>query len=354
MNEVKRHVWVGIFVFCGLVAFGWLVVMFGKVPTWIVPGGSYTVEIQFDSVSGIREGTMITMSGKEIGRVQSVQFVDPAHIDRGIKVVAAIEQRYALPKGARAVTSEAILGMGRPPIQIVVDMATSEYHVAGTPIMGRSSSAVETIFPSAVVSTLEKTAAQIGEAAEALTPVLRDMHELMEARSVSDVDRSGKAGNLASAAARLDGLMKHFNEVLGDAAVQSQLKEGVANFHAMTAEGKSAAQNFKAVSEDARSVAGEAKALMAKAGETMTRIDDSVQRATRGLNSSFEKASNILDDLSVASSQIRKGEGTIGKLVTDDRLFESMVVTFKRLSEMAEEFRLLVKEWQKGKVRVGL
>jgi len=31
-----------------------------------------------------------------------------------------------------------------------------------------------------------------------------------------------------------------------------------------------------------------------------------------------------------------------------------MVLTFRRLAATTEEFRALVKDWQKGKIRVGL
>jgi hypothetical protein len=64
--------------------------------------------------------------------------------------------------------------------------------------------------------------------------------------------------------------------------------------------------------------------------------------------------SQILDGLAVASMNIQRGEGSLGKFVQDERLYESMVLTFERLTETIEEFKVLVKDWQKGKIRVGL
>ena len=41
-------------------------------------------------------------------------------------------------------------------------------------------------------------------------------------------------------------------------------------------------------------------------------------------------------------------------LVSDDRLYESMTLAFRRLAETVEEFKVLIKDWQQGKIKVGL
>lgn len=353
MNETRRNVLVGLFVVFGVVAVATLIVLFGKVPGFVTAGRHYTIDIHFAAVSGVRQGTTVTMSGKSIGRVDSVEFVDPSHIDRGVRVIASIEKRYRLPKGVRAETSEAILGMGRPPIQIIVDAPSTEYHPSGAPVIGRTASAMESIFPASVATTLQQTANQIGQAAEALTPVLRDLHGVLESRDLGAVDGGAQPGNLATAAVRLDATLKHFNDVLGDPNVKSNVKETLANFHSISTRGMAAAENLKGFSEDARGVAADVKALVQQAGTSVGKIDENVDRVARGVIDNLNTLSLVLDGLAAAAAQIRKGEGTLGKLAMDDRLFEAMVLTFQRFAEASEEFRVLAEEWQKGKVRVG-
>ncbi len=353
MSESRRNVLVGMFVVFGLSAFAILVILFGKVPGFVTAGRNYTIDIHFDAVSGVRPGTMVSMSGKTIGRVEAVEFVDPERIDRGVRIVASIENRYRLPRGVRAETSEAILGMGRPPIQLVVDTPTSEYHPTGAPIAGRTASAMEAIFPASVATTLQQTAGQIGTAAEALTPVLRDLHGVLEPRDLGEVDRGSREGNLATSAVRLDATLKHFNELLGDPAVKGNLKEAIANFHRISTDGKAAAESLRGFSEDARGVAGDVKALVAKAGTSIDRIDQNVDRVALNVVENLDTLSRVLDGLAAAAAQIRNGEGTLGKLAMDDRLFEAMVLTFQRLAEAGDEFKVLAQEWQKGRIRVG-
>ncbi len=353
MSETRRNLWVGTFALFGLLSLGTLIVLFGKMPSWIASGNAYEVRIDFGFVSGVREGTLVTMGGKTIGRVTGVDFKNVEHIDRGITVVTTIDGAYRLPANCRAVTNEAIMGMGRPEIRIVVDVATDGYLAANQSILGRTTPAVETIFPPPVVDTLQTSATQIGEAAGALTPVLHDLHEILVKRDVSEVDApGGQPGNLSTAMARFDSMLKHFNEVFGEPAVQSQVRDGIANLHKMSVDLQAAVVQFNEFAKEARAVAAEAKLLTGKAGETLDSLDANVQRVARALTTDLEKASLVLDGLAVVALRIKRGEGTLGKFVQDERLFESMVLTFKRLTETLDEMKKLVGDVRSGKVKI--
>ena len=357
MSETRRNLWVGSFALFGLLAVGALVVMFGKMPSWIASGKAYELRIDFDFVSGVREGTLVTMGGKTIGRVTGVDFKNPERIDLGITVVTVIDGVYRLPENCRAVTNEAIMGMGRPSIRIVVDVASDRYLEPKQSILGRTTPAIETIFPPTVVDTLQTSATQIGEAAGALKPVLHDLHEILVKRDVSEVDAlGGQSGNLSTVVARLDSMVKHFNEVFGDPAVQSQVREGIANLHKMSEDLQLAVAQFNEFAKEARAVAAEAKLLTGKASQTLDSLDANMQRLTRAATTDLEKLSVFLDGLAVVALKIKRGEGTLGKFVQDERLFESMVLTFKRMTETLDEFKKLVDDVRSGKVkiRVGL
>ena len=85
-------------------------------------------------------------------------------------------------------------------------------------------------------------------------------------------------------------------------------------------------------------------------------LDANVQRVARALIDDLDKAGEILDGLAVVALKIKRGEGSLGKFVQDERLFESMVLTFERLGETLEEFKKLAEEWRSGKskIRLGL
>jgi phospholipid/cholesterol/gamma-HCH transport system substrate-binding protein len=168
------------------------------------------------------------------------------------------------------------------------------------------------------------------------------------------VDRpGGPPGNLSSASARLDATLRHFNEVLGDPNVQSQVKLAVNNFQAVSESGVRLAADLEKFAADAREVAAQAKTLAGDAQASLDKLDANVDQVTRDVRTSLEQANGFLRELNGMMTRVNRGEGTVGKLVTDDRFYEALVLTFRRLAETVEEFKLLAKDWQQGKIRVA-
>ena len=77
MEEGRRNLTVGIFVLCGLLALGILIIQFGRGPTWLVQGSTYAIHVHFDEVSGVRAGNLVTAKGIKIGSVDSVELLTP-------------------------------------------------------------------------------------------------------------------------------------------------------------------------------------------------------------------------------------------------------------------------------------
>jgi phospholipid/cholesterol/gamma-HCH transport system substrate-binding protein len=343
-------------VLVGLGALGVLIVLFGQAGFLTAKADAYTLEVQFERATGIRQGTIVTIGGIDVGRVRSVDFADHQRLDAGVSVVVAFDPPdLQLHEGTRAKTSEPGLGEGRPPIAIIPGDPGGAVLASGSRIPGEISSAVESLIPKEIVTNFDKTATQIGEAAAALTPVLRNLEKVLEPLEIEAVDQpGGPSGNLATAVARLDAAFKHFNDVLGDPEIKSKLRASIDNFHTMTEDGKVVLSDMKVAADDFRDTAAEAKTLIEQTSGAVGRIEGHIDDVARSLTDDLEIASTGLTRLNSILDKIEQGEGTMGLLLTDSRLYESLVLTFRRLAETTEEFRLLVKEWQKGKVRVAL
>jgi len=355
MRESRQSFLVGLFVLFGLVALCVLIVLFGRAGFWRTHADAYVLKARFERAPGIREGTVVTIGGIQVGRVSEVGFADRREFNRGVDVEITFDAGTELHQGSRAKASEPGLGMGRPPIVIVPGPTDAPLLASGELISGEIASAVESLFPKSVVANFDKTSTRFAEAAAALTPVLQDLHEVLQPRSPAEIDQpGGPPGNLASAVTRLDQGLKHFNEVLGDPNVKSQLRESVDNIRAMSADGRAAFQDLKTTASDIRATAKKADTLVDTAAEAVGNIDEHAAHVARSMTEDLELASRFLTRLNSVIERVERGEGTVGRMFLDERLYESLVLTFRRLAETTEEFRLLVKDWQRGKIRIGL
>ncbi|MFO0839269.1 MAG: MlaD family protein [Phycisphaerae bacterium] len=354
MSETRRNFWVGLFALVGLGALATLIILFGQAPDWMMRTRAYQINVQFQSAAGIRPGTQVTAGGIEIGRVLKVVFQDPADLNAGASVVLLFNDPFRLRVGSRAETTEPGLGSGRPPIVILPGSRDAGELTSGATIPGRIRPAVESLFPAEIVNTLESAVTQLGSAASALKPVLEDMHGILQQRTPEQVDApGGPPGNIASAAARLDSTLKNLNVVVGDAQMQGSLKGAIENFKAMSDDGKAAFENIRGAADLAKGVVAETGKVMQKAQDSMVQFDANVSRVSQSAVGGMDQATRLLDQLTQLSQSLARGEGTLGKLLVDPKLYESVEVTFRRLAEAAEEMKLLVKDWQQGKIRVA-
>lgn len=356
MSETRRNVLVGLFVVVGLAGMATLSVLFGQRPTWLAPRDTYALEIQFRSAGGIRTGNIVTVNGIEVGRVVSVGLYDPQRLDAefNVRVVASIRNEFQIPDGSTAVTTEPVMGQGRPNLEIEPGPSTNPPLQAGARIYGRVLGAVEAIFPSHIVSTFTSTAEQIRITGQALTPVLQDLHDILEKRSPESVDSAtASQGNLSSATARLDSMIKNLNEYVGQPDTKDQFRLTMSNIYEVSADAREVMTDLRAAAQEAQALVADARKTATVADRTLTNLEARFGEVGTRVNGSLTKVDQVVDTLGHILLPVSRGQGTIGKLFADNELYEAMVLTMRRLAAMITEYQALAKEWQKGKVRVG-
>jgi len=85
----RAEMTVGVFVFIGLLAVGWLAVIVGQVGGLGQSG--YTLTADFDDVGGVRQGGDIMMAGVIVGRVDSVYLQDNDHASMILRINDGIQ-----------------------------------------------------------------------------------------------------------------------------------------------------------------------------------------------------------------------------------------------------------------------
>lgn len=329
MKEGSRNLLVGVFVASSFVVLGVLMTWFGEAPSWL-GGSEWELRItDVDELSGVSEGSPVHLSGVEIGRVKHLEFADPARPGLGVVIVAGIKNLYHIPSNVVAHVYGPTLGVGGGHIEIMVTSGTDVPPLdrQAAEIPGEMRSVIGELISKEVVNSVEEMIRNIANLAKAAEPVATNLRELLERRTVEEVGTLGAAAggmsaNLSTVVERLDDLIIHINAVLGDASVQEDLKTVV--------------RDLKTASGDLKETMVLLRSESRRLGEN---LNDAVDRTQENLGQSFIRLNGVLERLDQSASslasifgRIESGDGTLGLLVRDPRLYESAVLTFDGLN----------------------
>ena len=94
MQQNKTDVWVGLFVFVGVLALVFLALQSANLLSLNFQK-TYSVNARFDNIGGLKPKAAVRSAGVVVGRVESITFDDQVF---QANVVLALQDRYAFPK----------------------------------------------------------------------------------------------------------------------------------------------------------------------------------------------------------------------------------------------------------------
>jgi ABC-type transporter Mla subunit MlaD len=305
-------------------------------------------------VINVRQGAEVDLAGVWVGNVGHVELVDKENPGKGLVAELWIDEKYDVPVGSAA---EVIVPlMGQPVLNI---SPPSPLAGPGRPlprdgsgeIEGKVVNPLETVIDPKLVATLDKTTQQFGNLAAALTPAAQAMGTLLQPRSIAELESpeakiKGVTANLSTAVERLYRVLTHFDTVLGDPAVQSNLKVTLDNLRVASESAKLAVADLQQFGAQAKEVANMARGTMVKVDQTVVITRDHIDALGRKLLADTDKLSRVLDSFVAIGESLARGEGTVGLLLRDPKLYEELLLTFQRLGAAAADMQVLVKQWQ--------
>jgi len=326
---------VGLFVIVGFVVLGGLIVAFGGGRTLLAK--TYNMKVLFaDGVSGVQGGQTVTLNGKRIGETRDLVFVDDAHLERGVKVIVSVEG-LDLPYSSELIVSPPTMGLGKPIIELEVRDPSDARKLprdGSAEIRGRMLPAIDQLVPRDMQNALVSAAKHIAELAAALTPVANNVNRILESRTVADVDTQKVAANFDTVIQRFDATLKSFNALIGDPANQKNFTELLANANKMSQAGAAAMQNVSEMSNNGKQLMQDTTQFMRKLTTTAEDMSALLKR---------------VDEVAVAMNQ---KNGTVGLMLNDNRLYEELLLTMRRLSKMIDDFREVADLAKKGQLRI--
>ncbi|MBN2211566.1 MAG: MCE family protein [Sedimentisphaerales bacterium] len=355
MTDKSRNLLVGAFVVIGLGALGWLIFKFGDMPLLVSQYHSRSVKIYFPAAPGIKQDAPVLFRGYPVGQVAEVRppalladLVNSQEEYYQVIVIVAIGMDYQIP--SEAVPKVYRRGLGGSYI---------EFQLPQTPQSGRLIADGDTLKGVLAESSdflSEGTQQKLDELITSMNSIVGKLESQLTPipPEVADANPDQVQANVTTVFMRLDKALKNINDLIGDQQAQQDFKQGLANFAAL-------AERLNLVANQAEQLANDASALVSRSGQTMEKIDQTVGRIDTSMQQTALRIQNAADELAGTLSQTRdliagvaKGEGTLGKLTHDPRLYDALTDTAENLNKALTELRNLLAEWKESGAKVKL
>lgn len=265
---------------------------------------SNTYYIQYDNVDGLTASNLVMVNGVEVGKVKKV-FLDPADGNK-IKVEIWTNKALILPDKTVAVLSDGALLGGK---------------IIRLELLGKGALADE----STLIGLHEKGLSSLLK--ERALPVLSNADSLLVSfRKVST--KFEKTGTY------LNRLIENSNSAVSNinGSVNTLVAENSVNIKQITA-------NMRNLSQSLTETEKQLKPLLTK----FNSVADSIQAARIG--QTIQEASRAISSLQRIVVKLEQGQGSAGKLLTNDSLYTGLNRTIVDLDKLLIDFRTQPKRY---------
>ncbi len=258
---------------------------------WRVTGDTYLVDVRLSSAVGVKSSDPILVGGVRIGKVEVVTLDDLTPI-----VTLRIDEPYEIPEDSQVeVISRSV--MGEKSINIRKGISTKMIPPGGI-IAGTAAPGISDMFTQV----------------DSVTVNMRDL--LKNANILLDPERD------KSIKSSLSG----FHDLTIE--LQNALKRESVQINRVMANMDSLVSNVKDLSETER----------AKVSNTL----DNLESTSGRLNAMMDELQTTTTALDNILTRIDRGEGTIGRLLQDDSLYEDVARVFVKMDRLVDNIDRLV------------
>jgi phospholipid/cholesterol/gamma-HCH transport system substrate-binding protein len=285
LRRRRREVWVGLFVVTGLA--GILIVLTSMTDAALFRG-RYIVSTIVPDAGGIRKGDPVQMRGVNIGRIHGFEIITDE-----VEVRLEIEGEYPVPKDS--VVELKASGLLGGLVADVIPGTSSQMAKWGDVLEGRSG-----------IGLFDKMDSLAGEADDVAARVKTLLSEEM-------------VGDLQGSASEARQLLARLSEAVSEQ--RGELK-------ALTASLQRSAEGLERVTtgDDLEQTVKQVRELTERADEVLA-----------GLDTSSKSLESIL-------GRIDRGEGTLGKLTTDEALYDNVANAAANLDKASVEIQALLED----------
>ncbi|MEE2993838.1 MAG: MlaD family protein [Gemmatimonadota bacterium] len=255
---------------------------------WRIAGDTYVITAEFDSATGIKRSDPLLLGGIRIGKVEEVKLENQIP-----SVIIRIDEPYYFPIDTRLeVISRSIMGEK----SLVVHKGTSSVLVKdGGKFIGFSSPDLSTMMT------------EVNAVSVNVTRLLRNANTFLDPEFKGSI--SGSLSNV-----------QEITQLL-----KTTLNRQSRQLHQVMANMDSVLNNIQDISASEKE----------KISTTMSNLE----RMSVALNTMMDKLQTTTTSLDNILARIERGEGTVGKLLRDDKLYDDMDRLFVNLDGLVADLK---------------
>ena len=294
--KLSRELKTAILVLSGIVL---LIVGFNFLKSNSFLGSQRRHYVVYDHVGGLASGTPVTVNGLSVGTIKDIRFLDNSG---KLLVTFTIASDFQFSKNSTAELFDTGI-IGGKGIQIIPVFDNAAFAESGDTLNG-------TIKPGITELVTQK-----------LVPLQEQFGDIL-------ID--------------VDSVLASVNAVI-DKDAKNDLKSGISELTATVRNFRKASESVNQLLDDNKEKLGSTLDNVENVTEKLSQISDSLAEAN--VASTVKDLQKTIGNINGILSQIEKGEGSVGKLLKDDKLYDDLSGASEQLELLLEDLRLNPKRY---------
>jgi phospholipid/cholesterol/gamma-HCH transport system substrate-binding protein len=331
-----RDLLTGIVGLCGVAALVIMLWRFGELYRFTQK--TYPLSVRMTNSAGLSESSGVTLNGNRVGSVTRI-----TNTPEGVLVYLSINEPTEISAAMTAFIDRSFVGEGsldfrlpaEPDSKLLSQKLTPGETLPPTskppiPSAGLLAEIADSV--KGPIAKLGKAADRIETLAITLDDATKKFADMIEPRTLAEVDSGQKAPNLRTTLARADLAMTNANKWIGDDTLLANARASFAKLNATLDD----AQKLPATVEKAVSEAS------GKVTDISAKLSSAIDEAQTTMKNIDEAAAN----LKRITSSVQNGEGTLGQLVRNPDLYNNLNSAAQRLETALDQGRMLIEKFK--------
>ncbi len=313
MSAYRRNVMIGATVLGALIALVWMILIFGGDVLKPFAPSNIPVSVLTPRADGISIGSQVYYRGVICGKVTAVERLAD---NQTVRLSAEVDATPPLPANVEArIRLANVLGGGAGIYLELIDDAPPAGQLAAEQVINSRYVGLDVLPPefALLADELRKTSVQFRE--------------------------SNVVGNLSTQITKAGTLLDSMQGMVGDKKWQEDLKTTIANFRA-------ASESATVVATNAEKFTAGLPKLSAQASGTLDSANKNIETLSKSVGDRLSQLATSMDHLQSILDKVDKGDGTVGKLVNDPKMYQNLLETSDQLSAGSKDLRRLLEQWE--------